>query len=174
VSRQPNQPRFSNPSWQVADRGWLVYQVGADSLDAHCGCCTHKDKKNPCRLNRSLLGTKNNVHKGRPIGLLIAWLFSERATRIDHGNMVKLKHQTKADMKSLSHETRAKAREWASTNGLGVLFTYERPRRVDAAGLFWNQRSHLVSLDHITPVCLEKACVSSAQLLRRGYIRPSP
>jgi hypothetical protein len=87
-------------------------------------------------MNRSLVKAKGNMHKGRPIGLLVAWLFSDRALKADHTKMVKTKDQNAADRESLSHESRTRAREWARNNGLSELFEKERPRRQDSNGLF--------------------------------------
>jgi hypothetical protein len=35
--------------------GSLVINLGSNSIDAHCNCPRHRDKKKPCRLNKSIL-----------------------------------------------------------------------------------------------------------------------
>ena len=110
--------------------------MSRNSLDAHCGNSLHENKKNPCRVCRGLDKGSRNEHKGRPVGLLIAWLFADRSTQKLHGDVLVAKRRTKDDIESMSHESRVRARQWARTNGLEHLFALERPRRTDSDGNF--------------------------------------
>jgi hypothetical protein len=123
-------PRFSNPSWEVPGYGWIVHDVGRSSLDAHCGLEGHKCPRNPCRLNRGVTRAPGcrNPHKGRPLGLLIAWLFAVRPDRETHGHVCIARHQTPEDVESISLARRQAARQWAKDHGLGHLEALERPK----------------------------------------------
>lgn len=68
--------------------------------------------------------------KGRPVGLLIAWLWSarERPSRAAHADMVVLKRRTDDDKLALSLETRQVARNWAREN-IPFVLTLERAQR---------------------------------------------
>jgi hypothetical protein len=113
-------PRFSNRTWDVAGYGWIVYDESRHSLDAHCGRCDHDDRRNPCRVNRISVSGKSEA-QGRPLGLLIAWLFADRATRSAHHGMVVPKRQTVQDLADLCYAQRCKGRQWARDNGLAEL-----------------------------------------------------
>ncbi len=129
-------PRFSNPNWPVADKGFIVFDVSRNSLDAHCGHLHHVNKKNPCRLCRGCTESVRSKAKGRPVGLLIAWLMSARPTQKQHTGMLKTSEQQPPDLVDLSHETRDRWRQWAKTHGLQPALDLERPRRKDRAGNF--------------------------------------
>jgi hypothetical protein len=120
-------PRFANPNWPVADRGWLVLDISQNSLDAHCSCLKHVNKSNPCRLNRTL-NSGGPSSQGRPLGLLVAWLFASRGCQKEHKNMLIKKLQTPADLEDLSYDKRKAARVWARSNGLGHLEGLESPK----------------------------------------------
>jgi hypothetical protein len=126
-------PRFSNPSWLVPGRGWLVLNVETNSLDAHCGCLHHKNVSNPCRLNRSLNAGPNPA-AGKPVGLLLAWLFAHRGSHGDHRQMVKKSTQMAQDVQDLSLAARRHARQWARDNGLGHLESKESPKSLLGVG----------------------------------------
>jgi hypothetical protein len=121
-------PRFSNPAYDILGYGWIVHDVGRPGLDAHCGRPEHHlNPKNACRLNRKLLaGPKSS---GRPLGLVIAWLFAHRGCQETHHNMCVKRLQTPEDLEDLSWERRSCARIWAREHGLGFLEGLEAPKK---------------------------------------------
>ncbi len=121
-------PRFSNPTYDVPGFGWLVHDVVRESLDAHCGRQDHECSKNPCRFNRSLKGNPRNSAQGKPLGVLLAWLFSNRPSHATHSRMKRKEDRTLADLESLSRAKRAAARQWARDNGLALLEKLEFPK----------------------------------------------
>ena len=126
-------PRFSNPSWEVPG-GWVVYDIGRDSLDAHCCQAGHHVPTNACRLNRSAMPDARGrlTAQGRPIGLLLAWLAagSERPTRDTHHGMSIARRRTAVDSDVLSYVRRLALRQWAQLQpGLQDMLQKERARR---------------------------------------------
>ena len=121
-----------------------MYDVHQLSLDAHCSCRIHHCKTNACRLNRGT--SERSSAKGRPVGLLIAWLLAERPCQQSHKNMLKAKTRTAQDLTDLSLEKRITSRDWARANGLAVLFEYERPRKKDRKGNFLEPEEPLHAL----------------------------
>ena len=66
--------RQGNLSYDVPV-GFIVHNVAANSLDAHCSHLGHVDPSNPCRLNRTVFpGPRGRGGQGRPVGLYMAWL----------------------------------------------------------------------------------------------------
>lgn len=119
-----------NRSWPVPG-GWIVHHAARDSLDAHCSCEAHLDKKNPCRLNRTHVACARGLNqaRGRPLGLLMAWLkaSSRHASRRKHHGMVSSDDPEDVDL--LSFDRRVAGRAWLVQNGYDELLALERRLR---------------------------------------------
>jgi hypothetical protein len=103
---------FRNPSWKVSN-GFIVWDVGRESLDAHCDLLAHVNRKNPCRLNRKHRDMPGRVTaQGRPLGMELCWLemASEYPTRELHCNAFKKTEQTPEDVERLDYPHRLDAR----------------------------------------------------------------
>jgi hypothetical protein len=127
---------FAHNQFWIVPGGWLVYNVAAESLDAHCSCKTHKSPSNPCRLNRTRFGFKGkgkgNPARGRPLGLLLAWLRAgpSKRERDQHKHMVDPRRKAEGDDLWFTLDKRQVARQWAVDHGLIDLLGLERPLRV--------------------------------------------
>jgi hypothetical protein len=129
-------PRFGNPSWEVPG-GYIVFNVAASSLDAHCDCRRHFVPGNPCRANRKALekpGAKSphTLAQGRPLGFLLRWLAigMARPLQENHHNSSVRKLRTEQDVDDLSYDKRCEARVWAKGQpALAGLFKLERKPR---------------------------------------------
>jgi hypothetical protein len=103
---------FRNPSWE-APNGFIVWDMGRDSLDAHCHWPAHENKKNPCRLNRKHRDMPDKqTSQGRPLGLEFLWLelAPQYLTRELHCNAFQKAKQTDEDLERLAHPHRSEAR----------------------------------------------------------------
>ncbi len=126
-------PGFRNPEW-LFPGGKIVYDVERESLDAHCLNPNHKDKSNPCRVNRTRLPDARGrpTAQGRPLGLLIRWLqiCDLRENRTLHTGMCKPKEATELDLALLEFENRVAARDlYFARPEYTDLFGLERPPR---------------------------------------------
>ena len=133
VARLPLRGFGGNPAYEVPG-GWIVHDVVRNSLDAHCACDRHRNPSNPCRLNRTAdRRGGNNGARGRPLGLLLAWLRAgpARATRELHHKMVNKKLCQPHDIDDVSLAKRQEARQWLKDNGFDALLGRERPRLPD-------------------------------------------
>lgn len=91
--------------------GDLVWNTSADSLDAHC-LCGH----DVCHLNRSLKASAaaGRPAQGRPLGLLVAWLFAgPGSARDDHQASKRGKGPLAGHV---SFTNRKSCREWLESN----------------------------------------------------------
>ncbi len=120
-----------NQCWAVPG-GWVVYNAAAESLDAHCSCFAHRNPSNPCRLNRTRTGGRGQTARGRPLGLLLAWLRASpcHITRDRHKHMVDVKKRQPGDELFFALDKREFARQWLVDNGLNDLLGLERPQRI--------------------------------------------
>jgi hypothetical protein len=122
----------ANRYWQVPG-GFIVENDAAESLDAHCSCPGHEDRRNPCRLNRTRIQCKRGVNqaRGRPLGLLMAWLACacEKVSQTKHKDMLYEKRRDVGDEEFLSLAKRQAGRQWLVDHGFAVLLSRERPRR---------------------------------------------
>lgn len=120
-----------NPSWPVPG-GWIVHNMLANSLDAHCACDHHRVKSNPCRLNRTTQPDARRPHsaRGRPLGLLLAWLRAgpSKPDRERHHKMLNSKVRQPGDLEELSLPNRQAGRQWLVDHGFQDLLDLERPR----------------------------------------------
>ena len=107
----------------MVDRGF--------SIDAHCSNPDHYLPGNPCRLDRQTSILRGPLAKGRPLGLVLAWLKHGAActTRAQHKDAVKPGKQTPADKAALSQDGRAVMREWGMLNGLSSVASSGRAKR---------------------------------------------
>jgi len=69
--------------------------------------------------------------RGRPLGLLMAWLAAAecKASRDKHKHMVNPKHKEPGDELWFSHEKRVAGRQWLIDHGYADLLAKERPCR---------------------------------------------
>jgi hypothetical protein len=99
-----------NIKWSVPG-GRIVWNVKAQSFDAHCNCHAHADnKKNPCRLNRTFMEDPRG-HKsaqGRCLAFLLQWLHhaSSCASSREHKDAVMKTRARPADLDAMSHANR--------------------------------------------------------------------
>ncbi len=71
----------------------------------------------------------NNPARGRPLGLLLAWLVaaSRKGDRKAHGDMLVAKRQTPEDLELLSLSVREAGRRWLVDHEMHDLLSLERP-----------------------------------------------
>jgi hypothetical protein len=127
-------PRFfsGHESWQVPG-GWIVFNSTELSLDAHCSHPEHRCTRNPCRLNRSSEECRRglNMARGRPLGLLMAWLAAggRKSSMEKHKATLKPYERDEGDLEFFSLEKRTAGREWLKIQGHATLLAKERKRR---------------------------------------------
>jgi hypothetical protein len=120
----------ANQYWRVPG-GFLVYNVLEESLDAHCSCDKHVNRKNPCRVNRTRLETRGSPEKGRPLGFLMAWLAAQgcRDSEFAHKSMAIPHRRRPEDLPFLLLARRQAGRTWLQDHGFHDLLGLERPKR---------------------------------------------
>ena len=75
----------------VGDKGHLVYSSLLRKMNAHCLCPTHQTDK--CHMDRSIsqeVDYSARKFKGRFVGLHLAWLHYECASKAEHHDMKKI------------------------------------------------------------------------------------
>jgi hypothetical protein len=96
--------------------GSIVYDDGTKtgrnpSFGAHCPCRAHG---NLCRLNRTTHPGGEGKPQGRPLGLLVAWLWAHgrHDTKKQHMDLVNARPRPAEAAEQLSFAQRSRARAW--------------------------------------------------------------
>ena len=116
-----------HPDWPVP--GGKIIFTGL-SLDAHCNIPSHNTER-ACKLDRTVTPVSSARGRGRPLGLLVAWLIHGAACidRVQHKASIQLKRPE--DVAALSPEARQRARAWLQENCPELLHGKERLRVFD-------------------------------------------
>jgi hypothetical protein len=126
--------RFGGNLYWPVPGGFLVYNRADESIDGHCSCDAHEDRRNACRINRVRLACKrgSNLARGRPIGFLMAWLAaaSTKDDAASHKRMSNPRTRTPDDLEHFTLAKRESGRQWVvDRGGMTDLLGLERPQR---------------------------------------------